>query len=232
MRFLKLMLLCILANATIINEAIAQITETKETSCTEKVPSIQIFSISDNKVQYNKADFAGFNEVKLSVFSRDLGESNKEINCYSLQDNFSRALASNGLWIVVIDGESNKQNLVFTEKCRDYFFKIEAICDGNTKFLSCANYFWADESCSGIVEDFTIHPQPASEFVYINNSTGRPIESINLLNLQGHKMYTKKNSALDKKFEIQLNGIVSGVHIVKIITSDKSTYYKKLIIQN
>jgi hypothetical protein len=94
--------------------------------------------------------------------------------------------------------------------------------------------FWNCGFVDGIAEQdlnnlITLYPNPASDIVNLNVSSGISIEKIRVLNLAGQEVYVLKN-ANSPTLSIDLNPLVIGVYIVEI-QSDKGIIRKRLIKQ-
>lgn len=234
MRISKTIVFIILLSSVLVNFTKAQTTENGETNCTEKFPALEIFSINEDQILFNEDDYVGFKDVRLLVFQPDNYINYIGLTCSNLQNDLGK-LPFNGTWVVVIDGEVNSRGPFFKD-CQEYFFKIQAFCESGTMFSDCTSYFLAGESCNNPNEisenDFIFYPQPASNLIHIVNLSKQPIESIGFFNLLGHQIYISKNSLLDRKHKIQLHELISGAYVARIVTSDETTFFKKIMIQN
>jgi len=133
MKFLKIILFSVLINTVFLGEMTAQLTETKEPTCTEKVSALQIFSIKDNQVEFNESDFEGYDEIDL-LMKRSKDHIPWEAVPYRPGD------------ITNVPQTGRLEEVTLT-KCEEYIFKIKLVCDGITSYSKSVAHRFEDKSC-------------------------------------------------------------------------------------
>ncbi|WP_149240208.1 T9SS type A sorting domain-containing protein [Dyadobacter sp. 32] len=73
-----------------------------------------------------------------------------------------------------------------------------------------------------------IYPNPARTFV--NVTASQPISEVQLINLSGVTMMSKNFNGTNKKEPWTFGAIIPGAYQVKIITTNGSVQYKKVIV--
>ena len=77
-------------------------------------------------------------------------------------------------------------------------------------------------------QSINIHPNPFKTFFKVDCSTGNFIQTLELINLQGQTVFTKRN--LSNQTTILLNReLAPGPYLLRITTDDEVQVVKKLI---
>jgi len=135
MKILKFILLSVLISTTLNSVVVAQLTETKESTCNERIPALQIYSVKGDSVEFNESDFEGLEVIEL----------------------LSRLINDNGPWVNVpfkIRGSGYKTDMF--KACGEYSFKAKILCGGKFIFTASTTFKNNDKSCIQLLIDINI----------------------------------------------------------------------------
>ena len=76
-----------------------------------------------------------------------------------------------------------------------------------------------------------LFPNPADDFLWIQNLKNQQIEKVELFNSTGKLIIQQKNN-LANAMKIQTNHLPNGIYFIKIITNDSSISVEKVIVQH
>lgn len=156
-------------------------------------------------------------QIPVSVWINNvlLGDTVLEINSYSTADaTFYADMSEVGityriLAVCTMDRDENSLN----DTCRK-----EVRC------LSANNENTMD------ISDILIYPNPASDFVFLSDKKGTPIESVYIYDIQGVQQRIFRPMYVSDKIMIDVNGLNSGIYILRIKTVD-SDLMRKLVVR-
>jgi len=233
MKTLKCLMLSILMSTILTMQLPAQITETKESTCTEGVPALEIYSIEENIISLNRSDFEIFDSIQ--IYSFDDGGIPK---VWGVSPTVGNDIDDTHK-IISINDESENQDFYF-ENCKNYDFKVVAYCNSKISYSGVTSYLYGKDDCKASSlrkkrfneQELKISPQPANSSFNIENFSGTPITSINIFTVQGEKILTMQNEMLNKDVKIDISDLNIGVYIISIEQNNKSISYQKLIVGN
>lgn len=218
---------------------VAQITETKVSSCANKELEIDLISIIDGRVQFNEEDFRGFSEVRLFVWQLSY-ETNYNDKCESI-DFFNREPDPNSVWeqiVVDVDRFGEENGHFDLDKCKDYAIKLMVICENDTLFSNCSVYQKTNDFCSKRIKNQTLKqsnfiyfPQPTSEVLFIKNINNHFIENIKIYSLTKQILHSEKFNTTDDNLKINLPKLNTGIYIIEIKTQNNFSYFNKISIE-
>jgi len=201
-----------------------------ESSCTQlKTPpliieSAEIIEIDDEKfyrVLFNESYFEKFDYYQLQV---------QESAC-------DRSLILfNNEYLCPISWEEVTEPLGEDICIKNVPFRVMLFCNKNESYTNVVEQSVVYCSLDTILrkklneKDITISPQPATNFIYINDNPS--IKLVNIYNTQGQVLFTKENNNSASLNKIELPSLVSGIYIAEIQTNEGSIHYKKISIRS
>jgi len=217
MKILKLLVLSILTSTFFIAELSAQRSQVNEPPCAERIPALEIYSIEEDKINFNESDFENFDSIQMKL------------------DNTVIPTVWSVSPIIGI-GQNQNQDFDF-ENCKNYKFEVVAYCNSEISYSGITNYLHRSGDCTLLIrknkfneQELKIFPQPANLFFKIKNFSSIPIISINIFTINGEKILAKQNEILNEDIKIDISNLGIGNYIVTIELNNKSISYHKLII--
>jgi hypothetical protein len=74
--------------------------------------------------------------------------------------------------------------------------------------------------------DITIYPNPASEFININNSSSTQITNIEIYSLAGVKVYSLETDLRNAIHEVNIPGLAPGIYLLNIRNKESAKTYR------
>jgi len=140
----------------------------------------------------------------------------------------------------VLDGCSIFENGDFQSLYFDYFldtlpgpFHYQVVTNGSTQTLTITNIN-GDQAIYGnnvlstqdyIDTLFTIHPNPTTNYIIINEKTDIKIENINIYNVLGQELLTTKSKIID------FSNFENGMYLLNIKLKNSNHHLTKKIIK-
>lgn len=86
-------------------------------------------------------------------------------------------------------------------------------------------------SIDKIEHEVHFYPNPVTESKFVVQSNTGIISEIELVNILGQPVLTKKNIQNDNEVSILLNDIEKGIYLIKVLFTDNQLEIKKVIIK-
>jgi hypothetical protein len=211
----------------------------------------QSFNIKNASIFLKRQNLSGTNlinqeltlEIKSGFFGASLQVENDD---FSSSGDISSAsctygtVAENGCWMRIdipvsllpfINNDGFTQfKIKYAYADNDNYFEFYNSNDSSVQaFLDVKYDFSTRINCNHSTEDFFVHPNPASEFLYINipNSAFKNIK-IDLITIEGSIMHSKEYKLSDDNILINISNFPNGFYLVKIQNKDYLKYFKVL----
>ena len=111
----------------------------------------------------------------------------------------------------------------------DYYGNIR-IYGGRVDMGASENQFVVNINDIMPKNDINIFPNPCNDFINIETET--KIENINIFDINGRLVLTKKyNSSIQKNYEIDCSGLKQGIYYLNIMANNKKVSSNTIIIQ-
>jgi hypothetical protein len=90
----------------------------------------------------------------------------------------------------------------------------------------CATTTGIYESSPDEINVLTVYPNPATNFIYINNYSEYPIETILIYNAEGQKLMEKNNLQKESTIELNTYSLSKGIYLLECINKNVSRRLK------
>lgn len=127
----------------------------------------------------------------------------------------------------------DKQSGIYYDiKNAEFSMNIPAGENNNRFEITFKNYDALSNDLNLIVNAFEVFQNNENSMLTIVNTQRKEIESCQLFDVAGKLVLSKKNLGKNDLIELSTNSLNNGVYIVKLLTNDKVTVEKKVIVAN
>jgi len=127
----------------------------------------------------------------------------------------------------------DKQSGIYYDiKNAEFSMNIPAGENNNRFEITFKNYDALSNDLNLLVNAFEVFQNNENSMLTIVNTQRKEIESCQLFDVAGKLVLSKKNLGKNDLIELSTNSLNNGVYIVKLLTNDKVTVEKKVIVAN
>ena len=211
-------------------------------SCTDGIMNGNETGVDCGGPQCNPCGSGGTCEIPGGTFASNIKPKRAKLNWSSVGSassyNVQVAVAGTTNWSIFNTSNTNITVSGLSNNTA-YDWRVEAVCGSSTSGYSGVCNFEAGDSSSGdcaarlmhhINKDFMIFPNPANSIVSISDINSGTVTSVQVYGLNGNLLTT--TSGAEAMEGISIDGLNSGMYLIKVSFTDDSFSVKRFIKVN